>query len=61
MWAETRKSSIRPPLQCEEEGQEAGVHVSGELSREQRGGDPHCQTGLVTVLQINSTVQEQVS
>lgn len=29
MWAEMWKSSIRPPLHWEEEGQERVVHVSG--------------------------------
>lgn len=33
----------------------------GELSWEERGGDAHCLTGLITMLQINPTKQVQAS
>lgn len=60
MWAETRKSSIRPPLQWEEEGQEAVFSVLGRIVQ---GGDAQRCTLLnwASMLLINPLIQVQES
>lgn len=44
MWAEMRKSSIRPLLQWEEEAQEAVLRVSGRIVQGGEGKTMHIVT-----------------